>query len=130
MNIRSWASISLGTVLCLDCAGTHREFGVSVSFVQSLTLDTLNEKHKEHLRQGGNDAFRQNVLAQLPADVVGATTTEQDDGSGDEPEYSYSANVDKMYHVRFCCCLEVQYMTVQARECLTERNSHSLYWFR
>jgi hypothetical protein len=31
----SWASINLGVVLCLPCAGVHRQLGVHISKVRS-----------------------------------------------------------------------------------------------
>jgi len=36
----SWASINLGAVVCLACAGVHRQMGVHISKVRSLELDT------------------------------------------------------------------------------------------
>ena len=36
----SWASINLGALICLSCAGVHRQMGVHVSKVRSLELDT------------------------------------------------------------------------------------------
>jgi Arf-GAP/GTPase/ANK repeat/PH domain-containing protein 2 len=35
----SWASINLGAVFCLACAGVHRQMGVHISKVRSLELD-------------------------------------------------------------------------------------------
>ncbi len=67
----TWASISLGTLICLNCAGMHRDFGVSVSFVQSLTLDYLKEQHRKPLVLGGNRAFHKAVLERLAPHVVG-----------------------------------------------------------
>ncbi|KAL2649931.1 hypothetical protein R1flu_018059 [Riccia fluitans] len=34
-----WASLNLGVLLCIECAGIHRNLGVHVSKMRSLTLD-------------------------------------------------------------------------------------------
>ena len=35
-----WASINNAIYLCLNCAGEHRGYGVNVSFIRSITIDT------------------------------------------------------------------------------------------
>ncbi|KAK2435052.1 ADP-ribosylation factor GTPase-activating protein AGD4 [Trifolium repens] len=34
-----WASLNLGILLCIECSGVHRNFGVHISKVRSITLD-------------------------------------------------------------------------------------------
>ena len=36
----AWASINIGVVVCLACAGVHRQLGVHISKVRSMELDT------------------------------------------------------------------------------------------
>jgi hypothetical protein len=35
-----WCSINNGITLCLICAGQHRNFGVNISYIRSLTIDS------------------------------------------------------------------------------------------
>ena len=34
-----WASLNLGTVICIECSGIHRNLGTHLSRVRSLDLD-------------------------------------------------------------------------------------------
>ncbi len=55
----TWTSLSHGILLCMDCSGRHRGFGVHISFVRSLDLDSFSEKDiKKLIISGGNDNFR------------------------------------------------------------------------
>jgi hypothetical protein len=46
--------VNNGILLCLNCAGIHRGFGVQISFVRSLLMDKLTPKQLKMLRMGGN----------------------------------------------------------------------------
>jgi ADP-ribosylation factor GTPase-activating protein 1 len=51
----SWASVSHGSLVCLECSGKHRGLGVHISFVRSVDMDSWSEKQLQLMRHGGND---------------------------------------------------------------------------
>ncbi|CAK9039385.1 unnamed protein product [Durusdinium trenchii] len=53
-----WVSLSHSSVICITCAGQHRSFGVHISYVRSMKLDTLKDSEWRLLLKGGNDAFQ------------------------------------------------------------------------
>ena len=49
-----WASLNLGTVICIECSGIHRALGCHVSKVRSLSLDSWSESQLRIMLELGN----------------------------------------------------------------------------
>ena len=52
-----WASCNNGVLLCLHCAGAHRGLGTHISFVQSVTMDTISPNNRLFIASSSNNAF-------------------------------------------------------------------------
>jgi len=62
-----WASASLGIFICMRCAGIHRNVGVHVTFVRSVTLDKWNEEQVQNMMKTGNARAADLYEARIPA---------------------------------------------------------------
>eukprot|EP00998_Keelungia_sp_KM082_P004804 NODE_1612_length_1277_cov_90.013043_g1597_i0.p1 GENE.NODE_1612_length_1277_cov_90.013043_g1597_i0~~NODE_1612_length_1277_cov_90.013043_g1597_i0.p1 ORF type:complete len:348 (+),score=57.66 NODE_1612_length_1277_cov_90.013043_g1597_i0:42-1046(+) len=54
----SWATITYGAFICMDCASHHRSMGVHLTFVQSAVLDTWKAEWVRRMELGGNQKAR------------------------------------------------------------------------
>jgi hypothetical protein len=53
-----WASVNNAIYLCIECSGAHRGYGVNISYIRSVTLDTWNDNQVTIMKNGGNKALR------------------------------------------------------------------------
>ncbi|KAK9108605.1 hypothetical protein Syun_024616 [Stephania yunnanensis] len=61
-----WASLNLGVLVCIECSGVHRNLGVHISKVRSLTLDVkVWEPSVISLFQSVGNAFANSIWEEL-----------------------------------------------------------------
>ncbi|XP_055512088.1 stromal membrane-associated protein 2 isoform X1 [Leucoraja erinacea] len=63
-----WASWNLGVFICIRCAGIHRNLGVHISKVKSVTLDQWTLEQIQSIQEMGNSKAKLLYEANLPED--------------------------------------------------------------
>jgi len=73
-----WISINLGAFICLPCSGIHRNLGVHISKMRSVSMDALNDDWMDNMERVGNKRLNLEWQAQVPAGYALPTATDAD----------------------------------------------------
>ncbi|KAJ1527456.1 hypothetical protein ONE63_007433 [Megalurothrips usitatus] len=96
-NDATWLSTNFGIIVCIECSGIHREMGVHISRIQSLTLDNVGTSQLLLARHMTNNAFNDVMEASLHCPKLSPSSTMEE-----RYEYIRAKYVDKKFALQTC----------------------------
>ena len=109
-EVPTWLSTNLGVLVCIECSGIHRDLGVHISRIQSLTLDHITTSQLMIAHNMGNDFFNEVYEAKLQSTKGPVNDSAQVNGSCDMMKLEADSTMEqrcdyirkKYLHKTFC----------------------------
>lgn len=95
-NDATWLSTNFGVIVCIECSGIHREMGVHISKIQSLTLDNIGTSQLLVARVMTNDGFNKIMEARATSKPNPSSTMDE------RKAYIKAKYEDKKFVDAFC----------------------------
>ncbi|XP_054717198.1 arfGAP with SH3 domain, ANK repeat and PH domain-containing protein-like [Uloborus diversus] len=94
----TWLSTNFGILMCIECSGIHRDLGVHISRIQSLTLDNIGTSQLLLARVMSNAGFNDIVEATLSQ----ARKPTPQSSMEERYEFIRGKYVDRKFAIRTC----------------------------
>jgi len=95
-NDVTWLSTNFGIIVCIECSGIHREMGVHISKIQSLTLDHIGTSQLLVSRTMSNEGFNKIMEARSSRKLNQNSTMEE------RKEIIRAKYIDKAFIQPYC----------------------------
>eukprot|EP00090_Calanus_glacialis_P033504 TRINITY_DN5567_c0_g1_i2.p1 TRINITY_DN5567_c0_g1~~TRINITY_DN5567_c0_g1_i2.p1 ORF type:complete len:1002 (-),score=143.51 TRINITY_DN5567_c0_g1_i2:841-3846(-) len=95
-NDITWLSTNFGIIVCIECSGIHREMGVHISKIQSLTLDHIGTSQLLVSRTMANEGFNKIMEARSSRKLHPNSTMEE------RKEIIRAKYIDKAFIQPYC----------------------------
>ncbi|XP_049776386.1 arfGAP with SH3 domain, ANK repeat and PH domain-containing protein isoform X7 [Schistocerca cancellata] len=96
-NDATWLSTNFGIIVCIECSGIHRDLGVHISRIQSLTLDNVGTSQLLLARNMTNNRFNEVMEARLRSSKLNPNSTMEE-----RYDYIRAKYVEKKFVERTC----------------------------
>ncbi|XP_066589366.1 arfGAP with SH3 domain, ANK repeat and PH domain-containing protein [Prorops nasuta] len=97
-NDATWLSTNFGIIVCIECSGIHRDLGVHISRIQSLTLDNVGTAQLLLARNMTNQTFNEVMEATLHHNLKPCPTSTMEE----RYDFIRAKYVDKRYVMSTC----------------------------
>ena len=103
----TWLSTNFGVIVCIECSGIHREMGVHITKIQSLTLDNIGTSQLLVSRVMSNERFNKIMEATANRKLLPTSTMEE------RKEYIRAKYIDRAFVQSYCSSAQELYVELE-----------------